>query len=730
MDLAYNVIPELAGNVFQGLQNLQFLSMAQNGLKILNANTFSGLTSLKELIIIEDFNLDISDAAFVGLNNLTDLKFLILNFTIDENRFHEQTLESDSSNPIYPSATCYPDKAISVLSNLQTIDLVGRNCKLGSGFQKLKRLENITFRYACNITQLSDFHFANIHSDRNISIYLRACPISTFAKTSFVMKSNLISLDLSNTKLSIQQILDSVQIFKNLRELSIDFLISIKTWYSLESVLASFVETKISYLNLDGNNLLMSSVTDTFKFPPNLESLSLRYSNYIDIEIFITALRMGPRNSLKRLTVTQTTHIKKKDNVRWQNMSRNFTPRQLHQELTEDNGVSKLEYLNVAGNSFGRFSPIDLLKGMNSLKVLDVSRSPMGMYLLTYTTSPLPNFLSLRELILDDCFLNFIQKGFFFPKNLKKLYLSGNDLKVFRSSTVKQCALTYLDLSYNSLPGLSNEMCTQLKRFQSEDSSFRINLLLNEFQFTCTNIQILHLLADHQHMFVDVDDLKFITASNVVLYYTEMIELLPRLTKNCAIKENFSYVLSLFFTHLLCLLVLAVFFHYRWKLRYLYFIGQRRLHIGGRLVNYNPQVDVFITYDEGEVRIRQIVRNIILPFLREKNISYILGEVDFPGGDMTSHISGAITGTRKTLVLLSEDLFLDHYREYEMNLAIMREFNVRGQVIVPVFVERVDLNTYPPEVETYLRNQLYRCLVYRNNQTFWTLLLHAIRNDK
>ncbi|XP_059142853.1 toll-like receptor 4 [Physella acuta] len=200
-----------------------------------------------------------------------------------------------------------------------------------------------------------------------------------------------------------------------------------------------------------------------------------------------------------------------------------------------------------------------------------------------------------------------------------------------------------------------------------------------------------------------------------------MVERLPRLTQYCAIKENFSFVLTTFFTHLLCLLVLAVFFHYRWKLRYLYFIGQRRLHIGGRLVNYNPQ---------GELRIRQILKNIILPFLREKNISYILGEVDFPGGDMVSHISGAITGTRKTLVLLSGDLFLDHYREYEMNLAIMRELNVRGQVIVPVFVERVDLNTYPPEVETYLMNQLYRCLVYRNNQNFWTLLLHAIKNDK
>lgn len=205
-----------------------------------------------------------------------------------------------------------------MLSNLQTIDLVGRNCKLGSGFQNLKRLENIIFRYPCNITQLSDFHFENIQSERNITIYLNACPISSFTKTSFVMKSNLISLDLSYTKLSLQQILDSVQIFKNLRKLSLKFLISAEEWYLLEPVLASFVETKISYLNLDGNLIKMSSVTDTFKFPPNLESLSLKVNLYIDIELFITALRMGPKNSLKQLAVTRNTHNEKKDNVRWQ----------------------------------------------------------------------------------------------------------------------------------------------------------------------------------------------------------------------------------------------------------------------------------------------------------------------------------------------------------------------------------------------------------------------------
>ncbi|XP_059170741.1 toll-like receptor 4 [Physella acuta] len=489
------------------------------------------------------------------------------------------------------------------------------------------------------------------------------------------MGSTLSGLNLDKTNLTLQHILDAIQLFKTVQEFSLQEIRQVPgARFYLGKVLELFVETEIKSLTLSGNNIILDLTFDFKKFPPKLETLVTEGDDLIIS--FIDALRISPENSLKKLDFKRAPN-KQKVFISHQNK----THSNIKRVNSESNGLSNLEVLDIS-YSFSKYGSEDLLEGMTNLRVLGLSGTE-----------------------------------------------GRNSLTYFEASLLRHLNLMYLDLAFNRLPGLSVEMWKELKRFRFNNPKFRVQLSYNDFQFICTYVQSLHFMVTNTQLYTYAYDMMFRKEDNKYLNYTEMVAQLPILTKNCLIKENFGYVLTLFFTHLLCLLVLAVFFHYRWKLRYLYFIGQRRLHIGGRLVNYNPQVDVFITYDEGEPRIRQIVRNVILPFLREKNISYILGEVDFPGGDMVSHISGAITGTRKTLVLLSEDLFLDHYREYEMNLAIMREFNVRGQVIVPVFVERVDLNTYPPEVETYLRNQLYRCLVYRNNQTFWTLLLHAIGND-
>ncbi|XP_059153339.1 toll-like receptor 4 [Physella acuta] len=467
-----------------------------------------------------------------------------------------------------------------------------------------------------------------------------------------------------------------------------------------------------------GNKVIFKPKIEYLRVPPTLKTLITDAGAFVDK--FIDALRHSPENSLTRLRFKSSW----KQNVEL--LHQNKTRKK--QVYSKFNGLSNLKELDI---SYSHFYP-NTFEGMKNLRVLKLSGSS-GSELCGSDLDDgwlRTDLAKLEELRMNECNIDFISSTFYFPKNLKRLYLSKNRLTFFEAYTLRHLNMTYLDLSSNRLPGLSDEMREELKRIKFDNPQFLVDLSNNKFQFICTYVQSLHFLVTNTHMFETVDEIMFRKEDNTYLNYTEMVAQLPRLTKFCQIREIFSFVLTIFFTHLLCLLVLAVFFHYRWKLRYLYFIGQRRLHIGGRVVNYNPQVDVFVTYDEGEPRVRRLLKDVILPFLREKNISYILGEVDFPGGDMVSHISGAITGTRKTLVLLSEDLFLDHYREYEMNLAIMREFNVRGQVIVPVFVERVDLNTYPPEVETYLRNQLYRCLVYRNNQTFWTLLLHAIKNDK
>ncbi|XP_059170782.1 toll-like receptor 4 [Physella acuta] len=517
------------------------------------------------------------------------------------------------------------------------------------------------------LTGLQNLRF----SGTDLSVNLNGCPITSISGTSVIMESKVAALDLSFTHLNLKQILKAKSLEKKL------------------------------------------------PLSPKLERLYLRKNN-INLTALLHAMA-NEVNTVKHLDLSQQLLTDKDIGLE---RSCNFSS--FPERKYNESGLFHLEFLDLSNNE----NLPDSLLRMQNLQTLNISHIRNSTYLKVKFNLLMSQVPSLEELQMSNLKLNSVDSNLTFPRKLKKINLSYNKIRSFHSSVLRLLNLTYLDLSYNELTGFTKEMADELQRLKSHNSAFLVDLQGNVFAFECVNLPILNLLAESPGIFYKKENIFFATETSLKFNYTQMIEKLQGFSKMCQIKENFSYVLSVFFTHLLCLLVLSVFFHYRWKLRYLYFIGQRRLHIGGRLVNYNPQVDVFITYDEGEPRVRRLLKDVILPFLREKNVSYILGEVDFPGGDMVSHISGAITGTRKTLVLLSEDLFLDHYREYEMNLAIMREFNVRGQVIVPVFVERVDLNTYPPEVETYLRNQLYRCLVYRNNQIFWTLLLHAIMNDK
>ncbi|KAI8783629.1 toll receptor 7 [Biomphalaria glabrata] len=178
-------------------------------------------------------------------------------------------------------------------------------------------------------------------------------------------------------------------------------------------------------------------------------------------------------------------------------------------------------------------------------------------------------------------------------------------------------------------------------------------------------------------------------------------------------------------------MVAAVFYYKRWKLLYLYYIGKKHLHIGSTKLLYNPQADIFITYDDENIAIRQFVQNLLLPRLEQQRITFVLGELDFPGGLIFSSISGAVVGTKKTLVLISQDAFKGRSNEVDvgLHLAIMHELSTLKHIVVPVFMEEVVVATLPSDIDIYLQNQIDRCLVYVETETFWRRLFTAL-NEK
>lgn len=200
------------------------------------------------------------------------------------------------------SSFCYPDKAFSELTNLETLSLIGTNCKFGKGFQKLNRLKIIDFQRSCSITALSDFYFKNIRTEQDISIWLSYCPITNFTKSSFELQSHSSMLDLSSTPLTLQHNLEYIQSFAAINTLTLNYLKLdlVRQHYNLTDVLAQFEQTNITDLNIVDNRIVFTADTELFTFPSRLEIVCLD-TNFIDVSPFIIALRKTPENSLKRL---------------------------------------------------------------------------------------------------------------------------------------------------------------------------------------------------------------------------------------------------------------------------------------------------------------------------------------------------------------------------------------------------------------------------------------------
>ncbi|KAK3729787.1 hypothetical protein RRG08_022100 [Elysia crispata] len=363
--------------------------------------------------------------------------------------------------------------------------------------------------------------------------------------------------------------------------------------------------------------------------------------------------------------------------------------------------------------------------------------------------------------------------------NLKVLNLSNNELSCFKPSLINQTELEVLDLSNNLLLEFSKQTCTQFLDIKKANSNFSVHLHGNKkFQCNCGALYFLNFLLDHPGIFENVVSFSCIADNGTRVSYTGLPELLPQLHLTCVNQIIFVTVLSVFSVILGSLAVCSLYHYKRWQLKYLYFVGRSRLHIGSTQINNRPAAHAFLTYDQENPSLRNLMKHQILPRLHQLGLTTVFGEIDFGGGPLEPSIAGAVTATNKTLVFLSKDIFQNYYRQTEVNLAIMHELYLRRPVLVPVlllkpetlshtrpsrtdrsqppckklgtknnhhsrrkqqmvrrgtreiddFTRFMDLLTYfPPEISVFLRGQIHRCLVYSgDDEHFWMTLKNAV----
>lgn len=137
----------------------------------------------------------------------------------------------------------------------------------------------------------------------------------------------------------------------------------------------------------------------------------------------------------------------------------------------------------------------------------------------------------------------------------------------------------------------------------------------------------------------------------------------------------------------------AVLYHKRWTLRYLYHIGRKTLNPyhpveGGRI---NLDTDTYISYDidyriADNSTLQNLIHDIIIPFISDKGYTVKVREDITPGERLSKEISNILRRCKKTLVFLTPGFCQDYWNTFEFNISVMEGIYTERMIVILVIV--------------------------------------------
>jgi len=222
------------------------------------------------------------------------------------------------------------------------------------------------------------------------------------------------------------------------------------------------------------------------------------------------------------------------------------------------------------------------------------------------------------------------------------------------------------------------------------------------------SLEFISWLTETTILFKNFSDLSCISidGSVIALHVSQLDEVLTPLWFQCHGQTIFTIVLGIFACVLLIVGLTGTLYK-RWRLRYLYYIGRRRVNPYNSLgtpVPVGRRLDVFVSYDEDDRRWRRFVQEVLVGKMEEHHISCLISEIHFLCRRNAREIMvEAVLGTRRTLALLTNDFFKSRDRELEFNMAVLHGMETRQDIVIPVAMETLDLQNLPAEVQEFLK---------------------------
>ncbi|XP_053404053.1 toll-like receptor 4 [Mercenaria mercenaria] len=753
LNLFNNSISDILPGIFGRFSSLQSLRLDYNRIGYLNSGVFSGLTQLGNLSLNHN-NLNGSesyaDDVFKPLRNL-------------------RRLYLQGNCNVHTSVCSYPDKAVSVATSLQYLHLDGiPNVDFGTGFSKLRNLETLYINDEngfCNLPVLTENTFEPFRQTPLYYLHLDGCSIEKFAPNVFRGLLNLSTLiiednrhlcSVENATVGLNETNIETIRFNNWCRQHSDFIrlaegmfkgltnTSLKTldlgWNKINYIHPRCVDNlpkSLQYISLKENKLDSGNFLKYLRRLNRLEvfDVSYQYHNRMGIAAFRN--RKLQANSLLQIlknTVGDDKPVYLPENVRTIFMnnikleypvpSLIFGPNRL-QHLDASccmliaflgpwYGLKDLQFFNLSFNRFSYFSP-NTFVDMGNLKTLLLQNTQIGESLnrdhegLTFSSQKKLEVLDLRSNAIKDL----PYKLFHNLTNLQSLSLAENSVKNISFLLRPLTKLRKLDLSNNSVEYISSENMLALDQIAST-GKIDLDLSGNILSCMCNNQDFVNWLATTKVNIIQKDKLYCLYINETLVSLSGLEFIRDQLKYECTSWIVMTSCVTGFIGLLLVLSLVALLYHKRWQLRYLWYIGRVKIdpyHHPDDQEQALLEIDAYISYEQhydvtDDITLHKAITDKIYPFFEERGYTLKIRE-QFDGYDKLYRvIPETIRKSRKVVVLLTPSYCKEYWNTFEFNIAAYEGIYSKRNVILPVVIGDLSKIYMTPEIRSFIRSKV------------------------
>ncbi|BFZ00793.1 hypothetical protein BsWGS_03832 [Bradybaena similaris] len=745
-----NVISIIRTKGFSHYTFLEKLVLCNNRIIILEDNAFYGLSRLTLLDIsfnILETNEHLSDRI---IEPLTSLKVLL----IDGNFRHR-----------FP-----PDAGVflAYLHNLEELVIDYYNgTEFGPGFRNLTLLRNLTLSCNYPFPRSSRQTFTNLEQITHLR--LRNCGVkrARIQAGTFSQMKNLTNLDISDNifrKEGLQAILLDLK-ESSLQSLRMDNCVPVSY---IDSSITQYLPRTLKSLSARENQIKYIHKEGFMKLPPSLQFIDIR-NNYIDFDYMNAPLEMLEEletlliNSNAKACLIDDQYstgiilryeldFRKNRLAMVRNKSKNIIADSFDITITLP---AKLKHIQMNVNHIDTLF-VNKVVNRNSIEIVDLRCSVLAVFDFTYIINfPKLWFInigrsSVRQLIFDEDYIlpqinvlilesnnlndylysssapfknlpniayldislnqidNLQTNLFYGLDNLEQLRLDGNIFSRFDVNISNLGQLTLLNLSNTELPNLPLEIRLHIDHLcQARPNQITVDMAGCPIQCDCFNLDFLKWMVKSPAFDKNFTGYKCRSQDTSVTYILDGYEDTIRdLDRQCAKNYPLFLVIMAATLILLCVVMGAVIYRFRWKIRYLYYAAYIKVTDKKKKDKMHQFVyDVYISYDSQDVR---FVSQCLAPELENRDLKLLIHSRDFVAGTyIASNIVMAVAESRKTLVVLTHNLLESTWCNYEIQMATMEAVHTGRPVLVFLLKENIPNRQLDVELLRYIKSNTY-----------------------